>query len=449
MTSENNRLPSDGRTESRLTPAKERRGINFLWLLLSLFVAVVLWLFVMTMLDPTSQTTISNLPVTVINDRTEDHELFIRGGLASTVDITVRGTMRDLTRLEGMRDSIVVQCSLAHIDETGQHPATIEVILPAALQDSVEVIRISPQELMLEVVAYAVRRVPVRVDISAVELDEDYRIDEDNIRIESIGHPDDVIANRLTVSGPADVVDYIEEVTIVLNATQASESFTQDVYIWEFLDAYGATIGESDLTFAEIVMVYVPVHFVKDVPLAVQIVAGGGIRQEDVESSVISPTSIRLQGEREILDGIHTIELEPAIILAELESMSQDFLFPVHVPVNGVFNVDRVEEATVSITISGVSERDVVVENFRVNNVPAGISYRIVPPISVRLRGPTASVQALNADDITVVVDLAMQGAPIVAGRMGAQATVNIRGAPLVAVIGELSVSLEIETDAS
>jgi len=298
--------------------------------------------------------------------------------------------------------------------------------------------------MTLNVVAYAVRRVPVRVDVSAVELGEDYRIDEDNIRIESLGHPDDVVENLLTVSGPADVVDYIEEAVIVLDAAEATASFMQETYITEFLNADGATVGEGDLAFAEVVMVYVPVHFVKNVPLGVRMIDGGGIRQIDVESSVISPATIRLQGDRELLDGIHTIDLG-VIDLAELDSMSVEFPFDVMIPVNGVVNVDRIEYATVSITIAGVSERDLVVENIRVSHTPAGLTYRVArSSVSVRLRGPTASVQSLSADDITVMIDLSEQDEPVTAGRLDARATVNIRGAPLVVAIGELRVPMDI-----
>jgi hypothetical protein len=72
----------------------------------------------------------------------------------------------------------------------------------------------------------------------------------------------------------------------------------------------------------------------------------------------------------------------------------------------GVTNETGVTEAEVTITFTGLSTREIVVEQIRTVNVPEGMEADLITErLTVILRGPSTLISKLTAEDVMAVVD--------------------------------------------
>jgi len=400
----------------------------------SLLAAITMWLFVMTMIDPDTQRTIYNIPVYEIGTIDEDSSLLIRDGRVATVNITVRGSIADLNRLESRRADIIVNVDMSHITTSGDHIANILVSLPYGF-DNVTLINFSPSRAALSVVALRTRTVPVVVNTSDVLVPEDYFVGS------AVAEP-----FSLTLRGPADVIDTIYEAVITIARDEyTTESFTSlETFI--LMDENGEQVVDADIIidgYIHEIFVSVPVYATRDVELRPSFIAGGGIRLIDITAEVSQPT-IRLRGDRELLASIQYISLDPPFELASLEGNEYTYTRTILLP-NDVVNLFDMNEVEITVSAPNISTRTITAQ-VNVVNVPNGYAVAAQESAPIELRGPSAQIQSIAPGDVTIVVDLERQEFTV--GMNYAQATVAVRGAPAVAARNEnFHIPINISTE--
>ena len=123
---------------------------------------------------------------------------------------------------------------------------------------------------------------------------------------------------------------------------------------------------------------------------------------------------------------------------------SQEIPYTINLP-EGVTNQTGVTDVVVNVQFSGLNTREFTVENFRSENVPEGMAAEIINAnLTVKVRGPSAQVSLLTADDITVTVDFTNA----VAGTATYKATITFDEAfsACGAVMGPYSVSATVQS---
>ena len=96
--------------------------------ILSLLIAIVLWMYVMGEVNPTITRTIENIPVELLNKNTlEQRELAIKNPAGFTADIIVEGKRADINSLE--REKIKATADLFGYEE-GENYVPVQLEVP-------------------------------------------------------------------------------------------------------------------------------------------------------------------------------------------------------------------------------------------------------------------------------------------------------------------------------
>ena len=99
--------------------------------IISLLIAIFLWVYVMGEVDPTATQTIRDIPVSLLNeDWLEDNELAIKGSRDFTVDIIVEGSRAELNRMD--RSEITAEADLFGYAK-GRNRVPVQVEVPSDL----------------------------------------------------------------------------------------------------------------------------------------------------------------------------------------------------------------------------------------------------------------------------------------------------------------------------
>ena len=134
---------------------------KLLTLLLSAAIAFGLWMYVVTVVDPESESPYYDVPVvfdglSVLSDR----DLMIISGNTATVDLRLLGNRTDLNKLD--KTNITILADLSRITEPGEHSVKYSISYPSSA-GAIEVLEQDPQYITVHVSRRLTKEVPVDV----------------------------------------------------------------------------------------------------------------------------------------------------------------------------------------------------------------------------------------------------------------------------------------------
>lgn len=365
---------------------------KWLYVLLSILIATAFWMSVRAGEDPEMENRVRGIPVTTSGDRVlENQGLMIDEVSHDTATLTWRGSWKDIGQLD--RDSVSITVDVSRISEPGTYELDYSII---NYPPNVATSAISLQGSDPEKITVTVSKIySDTFDIQPVfkgSVASGYQAGE------FIVEPETVL-----ISGSREKVDLIHRVQVVLEQKEMKVSFSGELPL-RLLAADGEELDHSGLRFtAEEAYVVLPVVVVKEVPLSVEIVDGGGATQKNVKYE-ISPESITVSGSEE--DMLHLDELSLGTIeLAQvMDTVTKEF--PIYLPTE-LENVSGVTSASVTVSITGLTTRAFEVRNIELTNVPKGYSATLTTQVrTIVLRGMKKELDKVSADQIQIVADL-------------------------------------------
>ena len=242
----------------------------------------------------------------------------------------------------------------------------------------------------------------------------------------------------VTVSGPVDQVNQVDKVAAILEVEELSERFAGDLPLTP-LDKQGKPLTDLELTLgADTAYVVVPVVVTKKVDLTVNLLAGGGASAEDAVVR-IEPETITVSGSEADLDALEEISLG-SVSLATVVG-TNTFTFPIELDPS-LTNESGLTTAEVTVTVDGLDTEVFAVTNIRTSTAPEGYTAEVVTQsILVTVRGPAEDLARVDASQLLVVADLSgvtTQGTQLVPAR------VYLNGTSTVGVTGTYAVSVNM-----
>ena len=400
-------------------------------LLLSIVVAIGLWMYVITTVSPNSKTTISNVEVDFEGESwlLENRNLMITDGMDTTVDLELSGNRSDLNKLN--RSNITLKVDLTKIYEAGETELSFTPGYPSDVSPSaITVDSRNPASIRLKVEKRLTREIPVNVVFTGA-VPEGFIADTENALLD---YP------VVNIKGPASVVELIEQARIDVDMEDRTESLSEN-YRYTLCDGEGNPV-EVELVTTDVAEVHldVKVQRFQEIPLKLNVVYGGGAT-EGYTRYEIKPKSIRVSGSEAVLADLTEIVLG-TVNFAEMREDTQ-LTFPINLP-EGVTNLTGITEVTADISFVGLSIKEYTVEKIAVVNVPEGLAYELMNEVvKVTLRGPVAMINQIGPEDIVVTVDLT--GKEV--GASTVKAHIAIKGDKYTAVgaLGPHSVSVTLE----
>lgn len=400
-------------------------------ILLSLAIAFGLWLYVITYVSPNSEETYYNIPVVLVGESVlNERGLMCTSASTNTVSLQLSGTRSDLVKVNSQ--NITVTAKLSSITEPGEKiNLQYEVDYPGDVpKNALEIL--SQSDFYVTVEKRRVKDVPVVVQYVG-ERSEDYLYDTENAQLDR---------TTVNVIGPASVADKIEQAIIEVDVTNQAESIS-DSYRYTLCDADGNPVDAAEITTdVEEIRFDMKIQRLKELSLVAEVIYGGGATRDNTTVTV-SPVSIRVTGSDAALEELGDSLTVATIDLSTLDK-SQEIPYTINLP-EGVTNQTGVTDVVVNVQFSGLNTREFTVENFRSENVPEGMAAEIINAnLTVKVRGPSAQVSLLTADDITVTVDFTNA----VAGTATYKATITFDEAfsACGAVMGPYSVSATVQS---
>ena len=367
---------------------------KFTSILLSVAIAFGLWMYVITSVSPGSEETYYNIPVVLEADTVlAERNLMITETSSTNVALTLSGNRSDLYKVNP--GNITLKANLGSILEEGTHAIAYSISYPGDVSNSAfEVLAQSPKYIYVTVEKRVTKEVPVEVKWVG-STPEEFMSDRENKVLDY---------TEITISGPASVADQIEKAVIEVDLTEQRESISQS-YRYTLCDKDDNPVDAEQITTnVEEVHLDVKIQRVKEVELRLDVTYGGGATEANT-TITIEPATIRLSGGEAVMEELGDAIILDKINLAEIlksESKTYTIMLP-----EGVTNLTGVTEANVSISFTGLSTKEFVIDRIQMVNIPEGMNAELITErLTVVVRGPALQISTITEEDISVVVDL-------------------------------------------
>ena len=364
-------------------------------LLLSIFVAFGLWLYVVTNVSQGDDKTFYNIPVvmegeSVLNER----NLMITSVSTKSVSMHLSGTRSNLNKINS--GNITVKVDLSSIREPGENIAlSYTPSYPGDVPSNAFVVESqNPSRIYVNVDYRRTKEIPVEIKWTGTR-SESCLYDTENAMLDN---------STVTIVGPAAVADQISRAVIEVDLTNRMESMSES-FRYTLCDEEGNPVNAEQITTSvEEVRVDLQIQRIKVVTLTADLIYGGGATEQNTTVE-IEPQTIRVSGSEAALADVGDIYSVGTINLAELEKVSNTLAYTVTMP-EGVTNQTGVSEVTVTVTFTGLKTKDFIIDNIQPINVPQGLDAEIINAnLMVKVRGPASQIDKLTEEDITAVVD--------------------------------------------
>ncbi len=405
-----------------------KKSTRLIYILLSLFFAILLWVYVGDTVNPDTIDTLRNIPV-VYNgiDALEDRGLMITEGADQTVNASLQAKRAVFSELTS--ENVSVTINVGDITEVGvKTVSSYSLTFPRTVSSEPITVRSrSPETITYTVVKRATREIEVRGNFNGSVADG-YQKGEFTFSPKFI-----------TVSGPEDVVNSIDCALVTLSQEDLAETYaaqTPFTLVDQNGDGVDTTYLEMD---ADTVYTTLQVGIIKEVPLTVNLISGGGATEEDVVVT-IEPETIVVSGEEDDVEALSSISLGDIDLAKVIGTDTQTKRIELS---SELTNVSGISEATVTVSIDGLTTRILDVDNITFINIPTGYSASsVTQTLSVSIRGKAETVEQIVPSQLRIVADLTgMEGTT---GNQTVPVKIYLDGTSDVGVVGDYTIVVTI-----
>lgn len=366
-----------------------KHGKGF-YIVISLLIAVAFWFYVVNEVSTEAKDTIRNIPV-VVSGQEEllERELLLTAQSFESIDLKIEGNRKSLMKLT--RENIVVSVDVSGIKKAGEYELRCNISLPNTISASSVTIKNRDNRVKLTVEERVRKNIEVEGNFTG-SLVSGYEAEEFIIS-----------PGVLEIAGPASLMENIACARVNLNESGLTETYSGMLPV-EFIDHDGYRVysGALECAVSEVYTVF-PIVMVKDIPLTVEVIPGGGAEEKHITCE-IEPKMIRVSGPGTEVSKLSEIVLGE-IDLAKVGNMGH-FEFNIELPEN-LKSKGQETVAAVTITVEGLSTKMLEVNHFEVVNVPPNyVSSVRTDRIRVTLRGETSAVESVLPSQIKAVADL-------------------------------------------
>ena len=403
------------------------RESRWVYVLLSIILSIIFWLYVRASVDPNGVVSIHSVPV-----ETTGTSVLTSQGLAISdispqmVELRVEGSISARSDLIQERHNLSVIVDVSRCVE-GENVLRCRPSWPEGFNE--ETVYVQGQEPSTVTVTVA--------KLYAQSFEVQFQLNGRVAMGYEMGTPA-IEPETITVSGPVDQVNRIAKVAAILESAELNERFAGDLPL-KLLDADGNELTDLEVTLsADTAYVVVPVVVTKAVELTVDVKAGGGATRENAEIHV-EPSVLVVSGAETDLKGLDSISLG-IIDLTDVVG-TKAYTFNINLDPRFV-NESGLTTATVTVTVEGLDTEPFATNNIRLINTEEDYTATAVTQsVLVMVRGTAEELAKVDASQIIAVVDLTgitTEGTQLVPVR------VYLNGSSTVGVVGKYTISVNI-----
>lgn len=348
--------------------------------IISLLSAMVLWMYVMAIVDPEETKLFENIPVTITNkNELNERDLVIYPEQDLTTNIYVTGKLSNLKKVT--KDDINVYGQINNPLEGNN-----EIYLKVSTSQRVNYDFKNPVMIVtLEKIISEDKS--IKVDITGSG-----KNNVDNIMLQ-----DNI--DKVSISGPRSLVNKVKRVVGTVKVSGESNNFSQSIKL-EPVDANGKVVEGVELE-KDSVNVNIILLAQKTVPITLKL-------SDNSESGVnytMSQNTVTIKGKKDIVDSINDIETQPVKLSEILPGTSKDIYLQVpsgitietkYITINKNSEENTLEEYT-------YTAKDIEIRNNTENIDKSKIKIPNSINVSIEYLQSEGSI---NKDDIKLYIDL-------------------------------------------
>lgn len=352
-------------------------------IILSIFIAFILWLYVMGDKNPEQTKRIENIPVTLVNTSSiEQSDLALVPNQNFTVNLTIRGRTLDIVKVNA--DSFRIEADMGVYLKRGFNNIPVNI---SSMPKGISVVDRNP-DIRVELDSLVDKSVPVIINITGAPA-------KDFGYLPAIVKPSSVL-----ISGPERNVNSVANVVGQIDVKGISQDASYSVAI-KAQDSEGRVVQNVKIE-PNYVDVSITVKPAKEVPIVIK--KSGELPQgKFLKSTVLDVDKVVIIGDKKNLDKINYIQTIPYDISTLNSSTSAEILL--NIP-SGVRIFNDIRSVNVSFTIENIIEKSinvpVIIENGR-DEFEYRISTQSVPVILI---GSESAINALDIKKLKAIIDV-------------------------------------------
>ncbi len=395
---------------------------------ISLVIAIVVWIIVANLDDYKTTKQISGIEIEFVNGNaiTEKNKVYeVPEG--TTIDIVVKGRRSVVEELTSEDFKAVADLSKMSVTNA----VTVEVSAISSYVAKDLTISYTNNAVTIAVENKIEKQLPITVRADA-EVAEGYAIRNKT-----------ATPNLITVRGAESVVNMIEEVIVDVDVTGANHNLTANAQP-VFLDHSGEVIESTKFEY-DVDEVAVSVEILQTKKLSVRVKTAGEVKDGYAIASIdYQPTSILVVGEAEDLAKVDEVLIDDIDVTDCSKDLETSVVIADYLP-SGIALADDNEEVMIKVMIEAVEEKTLVLEADDINIVGKDQSYQYAftdsEGYSIKVRGLKDNLEKLKVTNLIPSIDVDGYGPGIYTF------TVNLKEIKGIEILDTLTVELEIKSE--
>lgn len=352
--------------------------------IVSVLLAFILWLYVVTVETPINEKTFTNIEIKLTD---AVNGLSVLAGAGNFVDVTVRGKKSDLDRLSEADFAATIDIS-GHT-EAGEYELPVKVVTPSGATFVKQSIKKTYVKLDEEIS----KSVPVKAEPLDWQCDSGYSLGLGEIA---------VTPAHITVTGPKTELDKIDQAFIEVDCDGiVKEDLDRKNAKFNLLDKSGNKVTNPYVTTnVSTADVFIPLNFKK----TVYIKAVFADKPDESDDIVLSKETVEIHGRASDFPANTDYVTTSRISLENV--ITQTVKVAIAYP-NGIEPTDQsIKEVDVTVTRKGWSEKVLKPEITYI--LPEGKESTGVKGSAseIKLVGKTENIEAISTKDVILSVDL-------------------------------------------
>lgn len=395
---------------------------------MSLVIAIVVWIIVANVDDYKTTKQISGIEIEFVNgDAITEKNKVYEVPEGTTIDIVVKGRRSVVEELTSEDFKAVADLSKMSVTNA----VTVEVSAVSSYVAKDLTISYTNNAVTIAVENKIEKQLPITVRANE-EVAEGYAIRNKT-----------ATPNLITVKGAESVVNMIEEVVVDVNVTGANHNLTANAQP-VFLDHSGEEIESTKFEY-DVDEVAVSVEILQTKKLSVRVKTAGDVKDGYAIASIdYQPTSILVVGEAADLAKVDEVLIDDIDVTDCSKDLETSVVIADYLP-SGIVLADDNEEVMIKVMIEAVEEKTLALEADDINVVGKedGYQYTFLDEdgYSITVRGLKDNLENLKVTNLIPSIDVEGYGPGIYTF------TVNLKEIKGVEILDTLTVELEIKSE--
>lgn len=377
--------------------------------ILSLAIAVLIWLIVRNVQDPVIVQTFYDIPVTLVNESYLSNNMKIPLLIDGDDTVKVRIKAEESVIKELKKEDIVAQADMTQIymDATPKM-VPVEVTCKGIADDNITV---TPRNIQVDIENQTSVEKTIAVNTGDTTPDKDYEVGSLQANPE-----------KVTISGPESIINKIDKVVAKIDVTGMKESNVELDSELKIYDKNQDELSEKQLSYLNLAGVQdnkikIQAQFwkvQKNVKIGSEY-SGSPQYGYEVDSVSVVPETLSLAGTDEALQKLAVEGNTLTIPASYIDVSGKDSDFDVKVDISELLpenmklarDINSTVIATVKILPYNSRDYKVSPTQIKVENKPENMNYKFEPDkIVARIKAKEEDLDNLKTDDIQMKIDL-------------------------------------------